>query len=75
MPKLRFSKQNAFVGHQQSVYCLTSDSQSGFFSAGSEGKMVHWPSIHSSDGFLFAQISEAVFSLKAVSPDLIFAGT
>jgi WD40 repeat protein len=75
MPKLRFSKQNAFLGHQQSVYCLSSDSQSGFFSAGSEGKMVHWPSIHSSDGFLFAQISEAVFSLKAVSPDLIFAGT
>jgi WD40 repeat protein len=75
MPKLRFSRQNAFLGHQQSVYCLSSDGAGGFFSAGSEGKIVHWPSIHSSDGFLFAQISEAVFSIKAVSPDLIFVGT
>lgn len=74
MPKLRFSKQNAFLGHQQSVYCLSSDGYGGFFSAGSEGKIVHWPNIHSSDGFLFAQIPEAIFSLKAISKDIVFAG-
>jgi len=75
MPKLRFSKQNAFLGHQQSVYCLSDDGFGGFFSAGSEGKIVHWPNIHSSDGYLFAQIPEAIFSLKAISKDIIFAGT
>ena len=75
MSKLRFSKQNAFVGHRQSVYCLKSDESEGFFSAGSEGKIVHWPSIDSTDGFLFAQLGEAIYSIRAINRDLVFAGT
>lgn len=75
MSKLRFSKVNAFIGHQQSVYCLSADGLGGFFSAGSEGKIVHWPSIDSTDGLLFAQIPEAIFSLIALNKDVVFAGS
>ena len=41
--------------------CL--DGKGGFFSAGSDGFIVHWESPEMTTGVLFAQIPEAVFSL------------
>ncbi len=74
--KLNLSLNHTYRGHKQSVYCVCSDHNEGFFSAGSDGYVVHWPSIDSTDGDLFAQIPEPIFSLAFI-PDLemILAGT
>ncbi len=54
--------------------CL--DGQGGFFSAGSDGFVVHWKSIDIADGVLFAQVPEPIFCM-AFLPELemILAGT
>jgi WD40 repeat protein len=63
MSKLKISFQREFKGHKQSVYTLVSDGGEGFFTAGSDGFIVHWSSVMEEDGRVFARVPEAVFSL------------
>ncbi len=54
--------------------CL--DGKGGFFSAGSDGYIVHWESSESTTGVLFAQIPEAVYSVSYLPhSNTILAGT
>lgn len=61
--KLKISLLKTLKGHKQSIYSICEDGQQGFFSAGSDGFLVHWKNITSNDGELFAQIGEAVYSI------------
>jgi WD40 repeat protein len=63
MPKLDISHHKLFTGHKQSVYTLTKDGVEGFFTAGSEGLIVHWPNANEDDGEVFARLPEAIFSI------------
>ena len=61
IPKFRHKKQ--FLGHNGAVFCLASDNDQGFYSCGSDGMLVHWPSPELSDGELFARINNSVYAL------------
>lgn len=75
MSKLTISYQRDFSGHKQSVYCVVADGLGGFFTAGSDGFIVHWVSLEMEDGFVFARVPEAVFSLYYDSTtEMIIAG-
>lgn len=63
MPKLNISHHKVFTGHKQSVYAVVGDGRGGFFTAGSDGYVVHWPSTEEEEGRVFAQLPEAVFCL------------
>ncbi len=63
MPKLDISHHKLFTGHKQSVYTATKDGDVGFFTAGSEGLIVHWPNASKDDGKVFARLPEAIFSI------------
>ena len=54
--------------------CL--DGQGGFFSAGSDGYIVHWESMDKADGTLFAQVPEPIFCMAYLNElEMILAGT
>ncbi len=75
MSKVAIFHQREFKGHKQSVYCVISDGHSGFFTAGSDGFIVHWEDPNSDDGVVFARVPEAVFSMYYDLPaDRILAG-
>lgn len=42
---------------------MTKDGVEGFFTAGSEGLIVHWPNANEDDGKVFARLPEAIFSI------------
>ena len=63
MPKLDISHHKLFTGHKQSVYTVTKDGVEGFFTAGSEGLIVHWSNANEDDGKVFARLPEAIFSI------------
>jgi len=63
MSKLAIFHQCDFNGHKQSVYCVVSDGESGFFTAGSDGFIVKWDDPNKDEGVVFARVPEAVFSL------------
>lgn len=74
--KLQVSLNRTYQGHKQSVYCMCLDGHGGFFSAGSDGYVVHWESIDRADGVLFAQVPEPIFSLAYLQElEMILAGT
>ncbi len=74
--KLNVSLNRTYSGHKQSVYCMCSDSAEGFYSAGSDGFVVHWKSKSHENGELFAQIPEPIFCLAFVPElEMILAGT
>ncbi len=63
MSKLTIFHQCDFKGHKQSVYCVVSDGDSGFYTAGSDGFIVKWDNPNMDEGIVFARVPEAVFSL------------
>lgn len=63
MSKLTLFHQSDFTGHKQSVYCVISDGEQGFFTAGSDGFIVRWANPNENEGVVFARVPEAVFSL------------
>jgi WD40 repeat protein len=74
--KITVLLKNTFTGHKQSVYCMCLDGKGGFFSAGSDGFIVHWESPDMTTGVLFAQIPEAIYSVAYLPhSDTILAGT
>ena len=74
--KLNVSLDRTYSGHKQSVYCMCSDAAEGFYTAGSDGFVVHWKSKSHENGELFAQIPEPIFSLAFVEElEMILAGT
>jgi WD40 repeat protein len=55
---------------------MCKDGLNGFFSAGSDGFVVHWKSIDCNDGELFAQVPEPIFSIAYILDlEMILAGT
>jgi WD40 repeat protein len=75
MSTITISFKREFKGHKQSVYCVVSDQAEGFFTAGSDGYIVHWKNQVDEDGWVFARVPEAVFSLYYDAEcDCIIAG-
>lgn len=73
--KLQVSLVENYTGHKQSVYCLCSDENGGFFSAGSDGYVIHWQKDAGNSGLLFATVSEAVFSIAFLpSMNMVLVG-
>ncbi len=68
--------ENRFLGHKQAVYDIQLDGLGGWFSAGSEGWIVHWPSGTESHGRLIAQTGEPIYSLRVLGSqsEFILAG-
>ena len=60
MSKLTLFHQSDFTGHKQSVYCVISDGEQGFFTAGSDGFIVQWSNPNENEGVVFARVPEAV---------------
>lgn len=73
--KLIVSMKALCEGHQQSVYSVCAGDGSNFFSAGSDGKIVHWNPENLNNGELWAQVPEAIFSMAYSKVDqMVFAG-
>ncbi len=68
--------ENHFLGHKQAVYSIQSNGFGGWYSAGSDGWIVHWPDCHKSEGILLAQIGEPIYSLFVcgLNHEFILAG-
>lgn len=69
MSKLTIFHQIEFKGHKQSVYCVIPDGNGGFYTAGSDGFVVHWSDPNKDEGIVFARVPEAVFSLLLDLPN------
>ena len=68
--------ENRFLGHKQAVYDLQLDGFGGWYSAGSDGWIVHWQSDTESHGKLIAQTGEPIYSLYVLGSqnEYILAG-
>lgn len=68
--------ENRFFGHKQAVYDIQLDGFGGWYSAGSDGWIVHWLGGSESNGKLIAQIGEPIYSIYVVGgqSDYILAG-
>lgn len=64
--KLQVSLVQNYNGHKQSVYCLCSDLNGGFFSGGSDGYVIHWAIGNKNEGKLFATVPEAIYTMALV---------
>ncbi len=64
--KLQVSLLQNYNGHKQSVYCLCSDLNGGFFSGGSDGYVIHWQIGNNNDGKLFATVPEAIYTMTLI---------
>jgi WD40 repeat protein len=63
------------VGHQAAVYALAADGNGGFYSAGGDGMLVHWPE-GEENGVQIAQIPDNVYALAFDSAKgLLLAGS
>jgi WD40 repeat protein len=73
--KLQVSLVQNYNGHKQSVYCLCNDDNGGFFSAGSDGYVIHWPQGNNNEGKLFATLPEAIYCMALLPKlDMILVG-
>jgi len=68
--------ENRFLGHKQAVYDLQLDGFGGWYSAGSEGWIVHWQGGSEINGKLIAQAGEPIYSIYVIGrySDYILAG-
>ncbi len=64
--------ENHFLGHKQAVYSLQSDGFGGWYSAGSDGWIVHWPDSNKTEGVLLAQAKEPIYRLFVFGPNSEF---
>ncbi len=71
-PKLNLLIENHFLGHKQAIYSLQSDGFGGWFSAGSEGWIVHWKGQSENNGLLIAQTGEPIYALYVFGNELQF---
>lgn len=74
--KLNLLLENRFLGHKQAVYDLQLDGFGGWYSAGSEGWIVHWQGGSESNGVLIAQTGEPIYCIYVLGnkSEYILAG-